>query len=474
MRISQLLESSAMTWYQSEMKSANFGDERLNSRASLLLKDLGSKPGLSIPAACGGWNETLAAYRFFSNEKVDFSKVLEPHRIATMERMSQSQVVLLVQDTSELDYSGQSETTGLGPLNYSARLGGYLHPTIAFTPEGNCLGVVDAKFWARSSEQKPDPVHQRARPLEEKESYRWIESYRIADEIAQLLPETRIISVCDREGDIYELFTDSCSRESSRAHWLVRAKNNRLLEEASDIEDTKLWSRVQKSPILGEVQFEVSATSQRKARTATQTLQALRVPLKPPPRKGKKLPQISVYAVLAREINPPQGEEPMEWMLLTSLTITSLEKACELLQYYLARWNIEIFFKVLKSGCQVEKLQLEEFERLKTCLAFYLIIAWRILFVTKLGRDYPDLPCSVVFDLQEWQAVYLVTYKQTPPDEPPPLKDMIQMVARLGGHLGRTHDGPPGPKTLWIGLQRARDFVIAIQAQKLVEQKTYV
>ncbi len=177
---------------------------------------------------------------------------------------------------------------------------------------------------------------------------------------------------------------------------------------------------------------------------------------------------MTVTALLADEEQPPTGTEPVRWLLLTSLDINSPERAIEVLNYYLCRWEIELFFRVFKGGCQVEALQLESLERLEPALALYLIIAWRVLYLMRLGRQCPDMPCDAVFDEAEWRAVYLVTQQRQPPTQPPPLAEMVAMVASLGGHLGRKGDGPPGAKTIWIGLQRAQDFALALQTQQRV------
>lgn len=187
--------------------------------------------------------------------------------------------------------------------------------------------------------------------------------------------------------------------------------------------------------------------------------------LKAPARPDRTLPEVSVTALLASEINPPPGEAPLRWLLLTNLPVENAAQALEKLSWYLCRWQVEVYFKILKSGCKIEALQLETRERLEPALAFYMIIAWRVLFLTHLGRDCPELPCDAVFAEEEWQAVYLVTQRQPPPTEPPTLDTMVRMVAGLGGFLNRKGDGFPGPQTMWIGLQRAADFVLALQAQ---------
>jgi hypothetical protein len=184
---------------------------------------------------------------------------------------------------------------------------------------------------------------------------------------------------------------------------------------------------------------------------------------------GIKLPDMEVTALLAQEENPPNGAAPIEWLLLTNLPIDTAEQATEKLAWYLCRWQIEIYFRILKSGCKVEELQLEKLERLEPALAIYMIIAWRVLYMTMLGRECPELPCNVVFADEEWQAVYIVAKRQPPPEKPPSLDTMVRMIAGFGGFLNRKGDGFPGPQTLWIGLQRGRDFALAIETTKAME-----
>ena len=185
-----------------------------------------------------------------------------------------------------------------------------------------------------------------------------------------------------------------------------------------------------------------------------------------PRRPDRTLPDVQISAILATEPQPPAGEAPVEWLLLTNLPVETPEQALEKLQWYLCRWQIEVFFRILKSGCRIEKLQLEKIERLEPALAFYMIVAWRVLFLTMLGRECPEMPCDAVFDTAEWQAGYIVTERRAPPDTPPSLATMVRKVAGLGGFLNRKSDGFPGPQTLWIGIQRAADFVMAMDAQR--------
>ena len=456
-------ELSGESWASAELRSADFGDARLNQRAVKLLERFGAQPSLSIPAACQGWAETQGAYRFFSNPKVSWEQVLEPHGEASIERLRRHAVALAIQDTTELDFGGKRDIKGLGPLSYQAQRGMYVHPTLLVTPERLSLGVWDAWLWAREADHHGQAQARRHWPIEAKESMRWVEGYERVCELAAQVPDTQLIYVADRESDIYELFAahERARGQGQCADWLIRATHNRALEEGD-----KLYEQLEAAPVLGEVTFELPRAPGRPARTVTQQLRAVQVDLKAPYRVGKKLPTVTVTALLAREEHPPAGCEPVRWLLLSSLPVDNAEQALTLLNYYLCRWEIELFFRIFKGGCEVEELQLEHIDRLEPALALYMIIAWRVLYLMRLGRQCPELACDVVFDDEEWRAVYLVSTQQLPPAEPPPLAEILAMVASLGGHLGRKGDGSPGPKAIWIGLQRTRDFVTALRAQR--------
>lgn len=450
-----------------ELETIDLGDQRLNRRARRLLDRLGSKPTASIPVACGGWPEIKAAYRLLDNDKVNGQKILEPHYACTEERIRQHPVALCIQDTTEIDLTGKNDVKGVGPLNYDKRKGFYVHPTVVVTPERLCLGVMDAWNYAREPGSF-GKIDTRNLPITAKESVRWLEGYQRVCELQDRTPGTQVVYIADREADIYEIFYELETLKDQHvafASWLIRASVDR-----KTLEGGKLWETVEQENPLGQTVFDLPATKDRKKRQVTQTLRVARIALNPPYRKGKKLSPVEVTAILAREEDPPEGEKPIEWLLLTSLLVKDLDQAAEKLQWYLCRWMIEIFFRILKSGCKIEELQLEKFERIEVALSFYLIIAWRILSLTTLGRSCPEIPCDVFFDDEEWHAAYIVAKHEPPPATAPPLSVMVQIIAGFGGFIGRKGDGFPGPQTLWIGLQRNRDFVVALDAQKKMGQ----
>ena len=440
-----------------ELEGIDLGDKRRNRRACTLIEQLGRQPRNSIPSAIGGWSETRSAYQLLAQEQVDAQKILEPHYRCTLERIKQHPVVLVAQDTTELDYTGKNDIEGLGTLNYETRRGLYLHSSLAITPERLSLGQLDSWSWTRPFVDA------------DKESIRWTEGYRRVSECQQQLTEqgaaTQLVYVADREGDIYELFAEReriVQRGDIAADWLIRSQHDRKTEQGE-----KLRTLLDQAPSLGQITFTLpKGRDNRKARVVTQTLRAISTVLSP---TEKGFPALAVTAILAREEQPPPGQKPIQWILLTNLPVQTLEQAQEKLDWYLCRWQIEVFFKVIKSGCKVEELQLEHVDRIENALAFYQIIAWRVLYLTMLGRECPELPCDLVFEDAEWQAVYIVTKRESPPKIPPSIDVIIRMVAGYGGFLNRKADGFPGPQTLWIGLQRCRDFVLGVEAQKAID-----
>ncbi len=443
------METVEVGWAAAELGGADLGDARLNRRLVRMAERLGAQPNASIPVACNGWAETQAAYRLLAHEAVTWERVLTPHWDCSVERMHGQPVVLCIQDSTELNYSTQPGIAGLGPLNTLRQHGLHVHPTLAVTPEGVPLGVLDAWMWARDRTTfGEDRSHW---PIEAKESMRWLEGFERCAELALTLPETRLVYVADRECDIHEFMARA--RRQPQMDWLIRAAQNRKLAEG----DT-LWERLAHTPIQGDVTFVLPARPNRPSRPVVLTVRVESVTLQP---KGGE--PVQVTALRAREESAPMGVKPLDWRLLTNRPVATLDQAAELIQWYGTRWSIEVFFRIFKTGCRVEALQLSTLERLEPALALYLIIAWRLHYLTVLGRAIPELPGDAVLDPAEWRAVYVAIHRKSPPETPPALPILLAWIARLGGHLGRKCDGPPGPQALWIGLQRARDLAWGMQ-----------
>ena len=461
--------SSAKDWAKKEFRSVDLGDKRLNRRLILTVGGIADAPRNSIPSALDGWKETQGAYRLFNNKKVTPERVLKPHTESTLDRVAKESVVLIAQDTTELDYTKKADKNrDVGPLNYRKRVGFLLHPCVAVTPEGVNLGIVGAKLWARDPKHFGQGAERKKRPFEDKESVRWRDGYLRSCNVAEACPNTTVINVGDRESDIYEYFAEAYADPPENCRYIVRvARNRNLTETEQDLETgkcvyVKMRDRMEEQPVLEEVTINVPKRGSRDARETVLEIRATTLELKPPCRRGRRLPQVEVRVVWAREKNPPADEkEPIDWMLSTDMPISTTDEVRRVLQFYTRRWQIEVFFRVLKSACLVEELEFHSIDTFGPCLMAYMIVAWRILNLMMLGRECPDLPCHVVLTESEWKAAWQINKKEPPPQTPPRLGTMIKIIASLGGHLGRKCDGLPGPKSIWIGLQRTADFAIA-------------
>lgn len=468
-------------WAIEEMKSADLEDKRLNARLTRILSMLGERPTASIPAACGGLDEMIAAYRFFDNDKATYERILAPHRERTLERIATQPVVILVQDTTELDFTRpQQQMMGAGSLDGSFRCGAFLHPLVAFTADGTPLGTCAATMWTRdepATETRAEKERRRkATPIEEKESRRWVETLQRAREVAGQVPAVKCVCVADSEADIYELFTEP--RGEVPVQWLIRACQDRALVQqpknggnaARHIRDA-----VESQPVLftqeisvrGRPQTKVSCEKRsrrqpRDSRMAQVEVRAATVTLRGPDRPGGRLPPVTVNVVQVREINPPNGDVPVEWLLITTLPIDDVEHVREIIQYYTVRFMIEVLFRTLKSGCRVEARRFEHIDRMLPCVAVYLIIAWRTLMICRLGRSCPDLNCEAIFDPAEWKSVWMTVTGKKPPRRLPTLAEILPLIAQLGGYVNYPgRKDPPGPQTTWLGLQRMYDLALA-------------
>jgi Transposase DNA-binding/Transposase Tn5 dimerisation domain len=490
---------TTQSWTEEELRTADFNDKRLDRRFKLIVDRLSRKPSHKFTTACRGRAEVKAAYRFANNRRVAADGILEPHEDATRQRIAECPVVVLSQDTSEVDLTRPNEKIkGGGPLNEADRIGFYFHPLLALTPDRVPLGVIDTLIWARDADEFDVPAQDKAKqrkkkPIEEKESLRWLTGYRAACEVATECPKTQIIVVSDSESDIFECIEEGRQPPASgqrKADWIIRACQDRaVLLPATQKEDGKrqktqtshLFAEVARTAVLYYLTLEVSKRKPkshdgrkrkqpRSARKAVVSVQAAKVKLRGPYRPGGKLDDIEVNAVLLREEKPPEGEPPIEWLLLTNLSIDSKEAVQAVIDYYCCRWQIEIYFRVVKSGCKVETSQLETAEAFQAYLALCMIVAWRVMYLMMLGRECPDMPADSVLEEDEWQSVYAVVKGETPPEQAPSLGVLVKLIAALGGYLGRPSDGPPGPKAMWVGMQRMTDLALGWRARAQRQQ----
>lgn len=442
-------------WAEEEFGGAHLGDARLRERLLILARDFYARPQANLPQACQTRARTKAAYYFLEHPETSMDALLQPHYEATRQRVAAERLVFAVQDTTFLNYSAHPGTDDLGPIGSDKRtIGLVLHSTLAFNAAGTPLGFLDVQCWARDPKEFGKRSKRKDLPMEEKESMKWLKSFQQVAEVQRCTPSTRLVSVGDREADIYELFQLALAEEN--APWLlVRADRDRLREDGQE----HLWPWMAQQAGAGIQEVQVPRRGAQAARVARLQVRFAQVTLRAP--HGKEaLGELTLWAVLAQEVEAPQGvKEPLLWMLLTTCPVESFAGACQKVSWYTLRWGIEVYHRTLKSGCRIEQRQLGKAERLEACLAIDLVVAWRIFHLTKLGREVPDVPCSVYFEEAEWKAlVAYTTQNPTPPEQPPSLRDAVRRVATLGGFLGRKSDGQPGTQTLWLGLQRLDDL----------------
>lgn len=440
-------------WAEEEFGSAELGDERRTRRLKQLGTAMAEHGSSALSEVCEDWAEQKAGYRFFSNEGVRPESILASHRAATVERMASERVVLAVQDTTTLDYSQHRAVIGLGALKSAKQRGMVVHTTLAVTPDRVPLGLLDQQVWTRSAATFGKRASRKDRAISEKESQKWLTSLQAANEAQAHGVATRVVSIGDREADVYDLFLVD---RPVGVDLLVRASWDRRVAG----EHAHLWETLAAAPVLTTRSVEVPRKPGELARTATVEIHAQEVTLRPPKhREDEHLPAVSVTAVWVIEPNPPPETDPLTWMLLTTLPVTTPAQAHEVVDWYCCRWEIEVWHRVLKSTCKIEERQLETAQRLHRCLALTSVVAWRILFATRLARAEPDLPCTDLLDSHEWQALACRMLKTpTPPPDPPSRRQAVRWIAQLGGFPARASDGDPGPTTLARGFLRLAEL----------------
>jgi len=439
-------------WVEQELGGADLGDRRWNRRLRVTVSALSARPEASVPQACERWAVTKGTYRLWAAKQIEPDALLAPHIQQTAQRCQTEGRVLVVQDTTTLNFSNHVATTGLGPAANGTGQGLFVHTALAVSLTGVPLGVLYQTSWTRS---KTAPAHRRSRPTQQKESQRWLTAWQASQ--AALPADVASITVADREADLYDLFAQP--RQPGQ-DLLVRASQDRRVAEAEQY----VWAVIRAQPVQGVCQVAVPRHDDQPSRTAELTLRWTTVhwqaPHRRPPRGQPAA--LAVQVLLAEEASPPAGGERLCWLLVTTLPLTSLAEAQQLLQWYTFRWRIERFHFVLKSGCQIERLQLATRAHLERALRTLDVIAWHLVWLTYLARQQSAAPCTLAVSQEAWQVLY---YHFTPhaaePTQPPSLQQAVRWIAQLGGFLGRKHDGEPGVKTLWRGLRRLDDMLAA-------------
>ena len=434
-------------WAYEEFKNLGINCGRTIKRFIRSMVTLSRKIGESIAGASDSKAEAKAMYRLIENKKVTEEVILDAHRKATIQKMKESDesIILSIQDTTMLNYTSHKKTTGLGDFGAGpGHKGLIVHSTLAVTPKGIALGLLDQFIWTRDPEERGKRTKKRQKPIEKKESYKWLKSM---DNSRSSIPQgIRLVHVGDREADIYEFFDHAIANKQD---FLVRVVQNRMTIEAC-----KLFDKIKQEPSAGHIVVEIPRDTRRNLpkRETTLEIRYSRVHIQAPVNtlnKNIKNRNLALSIVHIQELNPPEGVEPIGWYLVTSIDIANLDEAVEKVNWYIHRWKIERFHYILKSGCGIEKMQNRTADRLQKLILVYSIISVRILGMTYLARQYPDVPCTMFLEEEEWKVLYcIVNRTSTAPQTAPTIKEAVSYLAKLGGFLGRKGDGEPGAKVI--------------------------
>jgi len=444
------------TWIEEEMAGCQFGDQRLKPRATTVVRQIFGKMGESIPAACQDYANAKAAYRFFDNDSVSEAHILSGHFEATKERIAASDgPVLYLHDTTEHCFKREAGVLGRdGKRNKVTVRRILMHSSMAITPDGQPLGVAAIKLWEREEAQKKGkkkPSLDKV-PIEEKKSYRWLENLRQAT--ARSSDPAACVHIGDRESDIYELFSLA---DELGTHFLVRSSSERLTER----EGVTISEEMENAPVNGvhAIQFRDSTGAKHQA---ILEIKFRKIEVSPPKTKQSRYSPLVLTVIYAVEKDAPEGREPIVWKLLTSLPVKTFTEAIEKLHWYALRWKIEVFHKVLKSGCRTEESELRTTDRLTNFIAICCIVAWRVFWLTMIHRTAPDAPASVA--LTDTEQKILDQLFPASRDTPGTVSDYILKIAKLGGYLARAKDRPPGNQVIWRGLRRLADIEVGFLA----------
>jgi hypothetical protein len=449
-------------WVDREL-GGQFPDPRLKARLGKILGDLGRRVGGTLPAACQDWAATKAAYRFFSNPRVDEGIILAGHFAATRARFAATAgPTLVLHDTSEFSFRRQ-RPEAIGQLSLlkgrhaTVTLCGLLmHSSLALTPEGLPLGLAAVKFWTRKKFKGTNALRGKVNPtripIEQKESARWLENLMQSTEL--LGDPARCVHIGDREADIFELF---CAAQEAKTHFLVRTCVDRPAGDGG----TTVSGEMEREPIRGTHEVELR-DDRGHVSTAAVDLRYCRMTIRPPIGKHRQYPALSLTVLHADERGTPEGREPIRWRLLTNRPVDDLAGAAEKLDWYAQRWKIETFHKVLKSGCRAEQSRLRTAERLTNLLAVLCVVGWRVFWLTMANRATPEAPAEVALTEAEVVILDRLAGDAGVPASPR-VSYYLVAVAKLGGYLARAKDPPPGNMVIWRGLTRLMDIRLGFE-----------
>ena len=454
--------SSDSDWYIEEFCHADLGDERLNSRLLTIVGNMSKQPSSSINVASGSFSEAKSAYRFFANPSITSEALLVPHQEQALRRSSKEDLILAIQDSTTFNFSSHPATTGLGSIgtshNYNIS-GLNVHTTIGLSLSGTPLGIINQQMWARSKETK----NRATQNIKDKESYKWLSALEETKHFEQEA-RTQVVTVADRESDIYEFLQTA---EEQKASYVIRARFDRKLFGESRAKAPTISSYLDQGPLEPasydiEVPIGRDITKKRKTRLEVRYKEiCLRPPNLRPEATERPLTPLIVTAIIAKEKTPPPGEKPIHWTLLTNIEVNTFEDVQERIRWYSLRWQIEVYHKILKSGLKIEECRLNEGEKLKKYATLCSVVGWKLHELTRLSRVTPEEPCTKLLTESEWKMLYAFIHKSKKlPSTPPSIGQATIWIAQMGGYLNRKRDPPPGVTVIWRGMQRLSDMTI--------------
>jgi hypothetical protein len=460
------MDGGSDAWFDRELAGCFLADERLNKRLRKLLAQIGSAMGQSIPLVCQDWANTKAAYRFLSNDRVSEADILAGHFQSTRDRtVATDGSVLVLHDTTEFTYQRENtDAIGItksinsgrdkaGRLRSHTVCGILMHSSLAVTTEGLPLGLAAVKFWTRKKfkgtaalKKKINPTRV---PIEKKESIRWVENVQQSTEL--LGDPGRCVHIGDRESDIYELF---CAAQEARTHFLIRTCVDRLAGDG----DHTIADEMEEVALKGLHRIDVR-DSNGDPDEAIIEIRYRKIRVLPPIGKQKRYPALTLTVIHAEERGTPKNRKKINWKLITDLFVGSRADAIEKLEWYALRWKIEVFHKILKSGCKAEESKLRTAQRLTNLVSIFCILSWRVFWMTMLNRSVPDALPTLALTATEI-AVLDRLVNDKPQARRKTLAHYLTKIARLGGYLARANDPPPGNTVMWRGLSRLTDIAL--------------
>lgn len=420
----------------------DFGDVRRNERFVTIINNVSSQPGASIPKQNRRWYDTKATYEFFKNKDVSIEGLQKTMMEYGATKASDEMTLLIAHDISNISYN-DLQADGLGYLDNKEGQGILCYSSLAATTEGLPLSLLYQHTWTRPFEELGKSIKRKQRAFEDKESYRWYEGM---SEVNKLLGDNiHKIHIADREADVYELFFHAFA---SNTDLLIRARHNRSLSNGSH-----LWDSLAEQPMAAIVDLDIPDKTGKKKLKVKAEVRYHQVEILRPQNNKNSYESVTLTAIEIKENSNEQ--DIIHWKLLTTLEVNSIDSVLQCIKWYTYRWLIERFHYVLKSGTKIEQLQLKDAVSLQKAIAVYSMAAFRVMQLVYESRHHPDVSCTVVLTTAQWQTLYMLIHESNQiPKKPPSLQQAVMWIGKLGGHLGRKSDGPPGLKTVWLGYQQ--------------------